>query len=549
MEREEHKFPTRQYPYKKEGEILPEETKIKNISHIKKGIPSLEMKEFPRVFRFILGIDAFPNPLKKEELEKLDDTFANLFLKRNTIPLTLNEILTSLDSNSTLKNELPNQTSFLVADGGQIAWSTETDNLNRQFRLVISRSDAKNDLQILISTSTIPDSKTQFLQLISWDNTVKAYNFYERRDQSWFWAGNSYHALTEPSRGQGPFDSHVNGAIVMKELKFPWIHWHSMNASINDDVLSPNDNLRNEKLWINKSGGQDFEIQIAKPAIVKWNNSRLQNLIDTNRMLNSCHDFFRQVVTTTTINIVTTKEESKSINTDSNVRIPETFFFNKDVLIDEIGLEPLISPIHFKGSYYLDSLIDFDFQIGDNEFRFKGDTHFAFLVPEVSFEDVNLISILLSNKIVSKKFISSLLMVDFTNPVYSTKREIFLKYFPNIGSIDNNFIESAFLNNIRNSTESQMIESSEALFLSNYELAEDEWKGIFEKRIENYFNNLQTLLENKDGFYEIVKLAESRRREFRKTDLAEFRLTTPTTNIKESAELLQITESAKIIIK
>lgn len=545
MDREKHIFPTRQYPYKKEGAIMPKEKEIKEFSNLNKEFSSMETVENTKVFRFILGIDSFPNPLKREEVEKLNDTFANLFLKKNIIPLTLNEVLTILNNT----NDLSEEDSFLVADGGQIIWSTETDELNRQFRLVISRSDTKNDLQILISSSTVIDSKTQFLQLISWDNIAKANNFYERRNESWFWAGNSYHSLTAPSRGQGPFDSHVNGAIVMKELKFPWINWHSMTASINDDVLNPNDNLKNEKLWVHKSGGQDFEIQIARPAIIKWNNARLQKLIDDNGILNNCRDFFRQVVSTTTINIVTTKEESKSINTDSAVRIPETFFFNKDVLIDEIGLEPLISPIHFKGSDYLDSLKDFDFQIGDKEFMFKGDTHFAFLVPEVSFEDVHLMSILLSQNIVSKKFISSLLMVDFTNPVYSAKRERLLSYFPESGSVTGNSIESAFLINIKNSEESLVAGTGEKLFVSNYELADDEWKAIFEKRIELYFSSLQKLLDNKEGFYELTRFAESRRREFRKTALAEFRLTTPITNILETVPLLQITESATIINK
>lgn len=545
MDREKHIFPSRQYPYKKDGKILPIEKQIKEFSYLNKEFSSLETTALPKVFRFILGIDSFPIPLKKEEIEELNDTFANLFLKKEILPLTLNEILTLLDTT----NELPVHNSFLVADGGQINWSQETNDLNRQFRFVISRSVPNNDLQVLISASTLPDSKTQFLQLISWDDKSKGYNFYERRGESWFWAGNSYHALTAPSRGEGPFDSHVNGAIVMKELKFPWINWHSMTASINDDVLSPNDNLRNEKLWIEKSGGQDFEIQIAKPAITKWNNARIHKLIDANGVLNNCPDFFRQVVTTTTINIITTKEESKSILPHSAIRIPETFFFNKDVLIDEIGLEPMISPLYFNGSHYLDSLSDFDFQIGDMEFNLKGDTHFAFLVPEVSFEDVHLISILLSKNIVSKKFISSLLMVDFTNPVYSAKRERLLNYFPGSGSIINNEIEAAFLNNIKDSQESKVAGTSEALFLSNYELPDDEWKTIFEKRIENYFSNLQKLVENKEGFYELTRLAESRRREFRKTHLAEFRLTTPITNIPETAPLLQITELASIINK
>ena len=551
-DRKKHAFPTRQYPYKKEHEITKEDLEIKNFS-IKPSIffdgnDKILSEPKSHVMRFIVGLDAHPRPLEFEEIKNLNDSFADLILKKGLNPLTLNEILEILDG---LNDEevLPDQSSFLAADGGQIIWTESTSNLNRQFRFVISRSGNNNESQILISSSTLLDSKEQFLQLISWDKIKGAYNFYERRGESWFWAGDSFHALQAPSRGKGPFDSHVNGAIVMKELKLPWVHWHSMTASINDDVLSPDDELRQEKLWLNKSGGQDFEIQIVKPAIIKWNNSRFHKMIESDGTFKDCNKFFRQVITTTTINIVTTKEESKSIVEESRVRIPETFFFNKDVFMDEIGLEPSISPVHFKGKHYLESLIDFDFHVGDGSFKFKGDTHFAFLIPEPSFEDVNLISLMIEKGIVTKKFIASLLMVDFANPIYSMKRGQLLKYFPEKDSIHNNSVELNFLVKIENSPESKIQETSEFLFLSNYNLGDDEWKSEFEKRIENYFTRLHILLERKEGFYDLTRLAESRRREFRKTDLAEFRLTTPITNISDSAELLQLTEGATIITK
>ncbi|NJM79421.1 MAG: hypothetical protein HC854_07075 [Flavobacterium sp.] len=102
---------------------------------------------------------------------------------------------------------------------------------------------------------------------------------------------------------------------------------------------------------------------------------------------------------------------------------------------------------------------------------------------------------------------------------------------------------------IKNSSASSVEGTSEFLFLSNYNLHDDSWQSEFEKRIENYFFKLHNLLETKEGFYQITRLAESRRREFRKTDLAEFRLTTPITNIPETAELLQMTEEATVITK
>jgi hypothetical protein len=44
-------------------------------------------------------------------------------------------------------------------------------------------------------------------------------------------------------------------------------------------------------------------------------------------------------------------------------------------------------------------------------------------------------------------------------------------------------------------------------------------------------------------------LAESRRREFRRRPLAEFRLTTPVTNIPENAPLLELTVDGRVVEK
>ena len=59
----------------------------------------------------------------------------------------------------------------------------------------------------------------------------------------------SHHALEDATRGKGPFDSHVNGSMVMKELRSPWIHWHAPQAGINEEAFAPDDPLRDEPLF------------------------------------------------------------------------------------------------------------------------------------------------------------------------------------------------------------------------------------------------------------------------------------------------------------
>ena len=79
--------------------------------------------------------------------------------------------------------------------------------------------------------------------------------------------------------------------------------------------------------------------------------------------------------------------------------------------------------------------------------------------------------------------------------------------------------------------------SAEHDFLGNWRI--DGWATVYEQRIEAFATTVSALCATPDGFARVFELAESRRREFRKRKLAEFRLTTPFTNIPESAPLLE----------
>ena len=113
-------------------------------------------------------------------------------------------------------------------------------------------------LAVLLATSTQLDDAVNFLQVIGWDGTSGHFNFYERRYGAWVWAGDSRNALDPKSRGKGPFDSHVNGGLVMKELKAPWAHWKSQSA---DQLpgIAPDDPLRGEDVFQRAEGAEALE--------------------------------------------------------------------------------------------------------------------------------------------------------------------------------------------------------------------------------------------------------------------------------------------------
>lgn len=535
MSREEHTFPTRSYPYRypsAAGEGAEADAAVEAIRNLK--------LEPGRLYRFVLGLDDAPRQMTDAEIDNsLQDAFAQLLLRRGTFPLTLRDLLSALDAVNGEADGLPEQKTFLVADGGQIPWSSETAAVNRLLRFAVVRLRG-SDARLMVSASTSLDSSDQFLQLIAWDAVNGYFNFYERRGGTWLWAGNSFCALRPESRGQGPFDSHVNGAMVMKELRAPWSNWDSMRASIQDTVLAPDDQLRNEPLFKSRTSAHELETGVVKPGINRWTRARLAKAIADDGTISEVKTFLRQILDTTSVNLASSDMQSAQVTENTSLVLPNTFFLNVDALLDQVGLEPDISPISVPGKLYLDALQRFDFALTDGVFRQPGDTFFAFLIPEPAFEDINVLAVLLERRVISARFAACLLMIDFQNPISSARRRKLLAYVPDNAralSADNasDDIAHKFVAAIEAAAATLPAESPEREFLDNWRLPEAIWKRTFEIRIEDYFAKLQQLAGTENGFDGWTRLAESRRREFRKRPLAEFRLTTPITNIPADA--------------
>lgn len=531
VERERFSFPTRSYPYRRFSAGVPED----------ESVPlSLEAH---RVHRFVMGLDDVPSAMTAQDVRTwLGDLFATRILTEGVFPLTLRTLLAAVDALGA--EGLPDQKCFLAADGGQIQWQPETASVNRFFRFVIARL-RHGEAELLVAASTLIDSEAQFLQLIAWDPAHAAYNFYERRAGTWIWAGQSGHALEPATRGRGPFDSHVNGALVMKELKAPWMHWHSMAAHIDPGVLSPNDPLRLEPLFVERRSADELETQVVRPGIQRWNRARLARAM-TEEAISDVPLFLQQVLETTTVNLVTSPDRSGALQDGGDLHLPTTFFLNTDGLLDIAGLEPEIAPISVPGEFYRRSLARYGFSLTDGSYRQDGDTFFAFLVPEPAFEDLDVLALLVRERVLGRKFAACLLMVDFPNPVFSSKRAQLLAYAPK----QVRFLPTA--EGVRTDLEQRFVEatraaraptgSAEAEFLANWDLPNSAWKSVFEQRIVGYFQSLSRTALTESGFDGWVRLAECRRRQFRRRPLAEFPLTMPTTSIPEDAPALAMQE-------
>ncbi len=523
-------FPTRQYAYTRRAgadEAL--------------DVP-LPVLEAGATYRFIMGRDPVPRKLSAEEVgTTLHDPFARLVLGRDRSPRTATALLGVLAEADGETGGLPRQRVFLVADGGQIPWRADTAGVERAFRFLVARGRPDREPALLVSTTAPFDSESAFLQVIGWDPVSEAYQFYDRRQGAWIWAGSSWDALAADSRGQGPFDSHVNGALNMKELKAPWLHWHSQAAGIREEALAGSDPLRTDPLWQAREGAERLETEVVRPGIQRWNEARFRACRRDGR-LTRLPEFLRQVLGTSTVNLVSSPVESRKITPGQRVPLPLTFFVNSDALVDDLGLDPgLAAPLAVDGAAYLHCLRTYEVAIADRAHRFSGDTHFAFVVPEPAFEDLLVLRALRTLGVLPDKLAASLLMVDFSNPVFSRRRAELLRHVPDSATEGPaSDFPDRFVTAVETAAAGLPPGSPQHELLANWRLPETAWRPEFERRLAAFFAALAPRLASAESFAPLFELAESRRREFRRQRLAEFRLTTPTTNIPEEAPLLEL---------
>jgi hypothetical protein len=134
---------------------------------------------------------------------------------------------------------------FLVGEGSQIPFTLETETVRRNLRFVVSTGAPGADGPDLLLSCFHPDETD--VELMAWDRVTGGFNYYRTvgQNSAWVFAGNSRHALAEATEGKGPFESHTSGNLLMKELRAPWLHWHSPAASILPSVFASDNPLRN----------------------------------------------------------------------------------------------------------------------------------------------------------------------------------------------------------------------------------------------------------------------------------------------------------------
>ncbi|RCJ19884.1 hypothetical protein A6S26_03905 [Nostoc sp. ATCC 43529] len=515
--------------------------------------------ETGKIYRFLEGIDSCVIAMTQQEIEEnLNDQFATNVLREGTFPDSVDKIIQAI-SNSGLNFQ---QANYMVGEGGQIPTTIALREAPRNLRYAIAwGTNPTTSAQILLSAA--PGGNSSFLQIISWDSKANKYNFYEFREQRssdmgsttkvWSWAGDSSMARLPQTIGQGCFDCHHNGVVIMKELAVPWNNWQSQRATISSQVVPLV--VANEPIFQNLTGAENLE-QIIKGGFQnyynKWLRKRYQNegstvqLSDTNQML-------AHVISNTTINFGSTNIQSNGSQTsppNSDISgIPNDFFLWDSILSTTLGLQYQIPTITFKREDYDNYLKANNFKLVQDQsprYEQNGSTYFAFFVPVPSAEDTFMVGQLRQQKIISDKFIAALLMVDFKNPVFSEKRTGLQQYADQIttGTITNGVsdVPDKFVALVKSAADKQPacdannLDSctAEQQFLQIWNLADDQWKTTVQQQIQNYLNTIAQLSPD-EQLDRLMKLSVQRRNQFKSwkyiSNLNEFSLLLPQTSL------------------
>lgn len=492
--------------------------------------------------RFVVGADPAPREMTASEVKALGDVFAAAFFARGKVPGTAQEVIEGVKETVPKKSALRKQRSFIVGEGSQITMSAGTAKVNRTLRFLVTLGEGPDGPDLLLSAGH--PRQLGGVEVMAWDRKAGGFNYYRSTGSkgAWMHAGNSRDALRDSSRGKGPFESHPSGGLIMKELKAPWINWHSPDANILPSVFAPSDDRRNHEWFTKKepNGALAFELGAARPAMERWTRARFDAVRDGDGTVTRPRHLMEQILGTPdfnrmTVNLTTTFIENAALRPSDELFLPQTFFVDSEGLSDVLGLLP---PPAFtvSGKIYGKCLTKFKVRMEDDEgFERKGDTHFCFLVPERAFEDQVVLRQAIEIGLLSKRLAACLLMVDPWNPVFSTRRSSLLRHVPAIAKIvdGKSSFSGELVKSILAAAKAGPPGTPEAEFAERWNVGA-RFSGEFDKLLARYYKGVRANLKTQAGFEPYFKLAEERRQTFDELRISEFPLLLPKTNIKRA---------------
>ena len=315
----------------------------------------------------------------------------------------------------------------------------------------------------------------------------------------------------------------------MKELKEPWSHWHSMDASIDRAVFGAQGEFNTDSLFADLEGAQILE-NIVRAGINRWTRARFARDL-TPAGLANLPDYMRQLLWCTSVNLTSSRNGFKT--SEAEFDLPTSFFYDIEAIEFLAGAIDLMAEVippkrlRVDAGLYRAAVAASGIGVTDDladKRRIAGDTHFAFLVPERAAEDLTILIELVNRNVMSARLGLALILVDFANPVFSPARAELLRHVPASVSAgaEGAALDLALVAAIRAANGGPG--SAEAEFLALWD--HGDLLGEAGRLLAGYHSALEARLLTAAGVADVVALAELRRETVRSTrSLAEFNST------------------------
>lgn len=411
-----------------------------------------------------IGNDDPVQPMTTVELSELGDPFFLLVLKENAEALRLSEV------EQLLQPEPRERQTFVVHE------DIVDDRIDRARRSVIAFKGLKNGivltanvmLSVFFDSSSFPDEPSA-LEAWGWDEQRGRYNYYKLdntgttgQGKTWKFRGSSVGAdqLTVPQRRNTCFACHINGSPVMKELLRPWNNWHSVvSGAPANYLIAGNVNAwpvaSDRQLKGSDGGGLTDAFQLEESilaALHGFNARRIEAAIEQSSSDNNAHHtirsgqrLLRPLFQTTEYNLISSTRASglhalpqlNRMGPSGPVPIPDSFFLNAELIAgggQSPGYRGLGVPeAKSFGNVAQVKADEYKSLVLNSKVRLHGeisDANFAWLAPQPSHVDNDLIDQLLQRGVVSPSFVAAILAVDLENPVLSADRANLLHFVP-----------------------------------------------------------------------------------------------------------------------
>ena len=494
----------------------------------------------------VAGLDSMSGrDMSEAEQATLGDWFAVNLLRRGVFPRTLEEFSAAVDALAASGDPRPREDVFVISETAQFRWTDSSKTLPRGVRYVVVRGRA-GDLgsDVLVSSRPPSRSADAFLQVAAWDDTQKHFNFYERIGVDWFWEGNSWMALDPVTRGRGPFDSHVNGGLVMKELAQPWMHWESTSQTLPLDSFPPDHPVVTDRYFAARQPAHLLEQNIIRPGVERWSEARLGRVLGAAQGLEHPSHLIRHLLTPTSVNIVSS--DDRSAGPTPEVVLPFEFFIDREMLLNILDVPTEIAPVRLTRADYAAAVAALGVHLRAGTFRQDGETFFAWPVPVRAFEDNVIVRVLVQRGVLSRHLVLALAMNDFTNPLSSAARTGLMSIVPSgpvpVADLDQAMRAAIDLAAAQSPQGSGLRRCADDVARNEAELVQ-----LSVARIEAFWGFLQAKVATAPGVVDLLRLADSRRREFRRRPLiAEISLVLPASDIPFDAPFLRLTETADV---